>query len=85
MRIRLARSLIREFGALARVGVIRGEGGGIGMRRDLAQGGLRGLGLIRTVQLVELLLYVLKDVVGTFVRRCRGLYPRRGEERFESL
>jgi len=54
------------------------------MRRDLTQGGLRGFNLIWSVHLVELLLYVLKDVVGAFVRRCRGLYPRRGEEWFES-
>ena len=54
------------------------------MRRDLAQGGLRRFGLIRSVQLVKLLLYVLKGVVGAFVRRCRALYPRRGEEWFES-
>ena len=39
------------------------------MRRDLAQGGLRGFGLIRSVEFVKLLLYVLKDVVGTFARR----------------
>ena len=31
-----------------------------------------------------MLLRVLKGVVGTLVRRRRSLYPRRGEERFES-
>lgn len=82
--ILFARSLIGEVGALACIGVIWGEGGGIGLRRDLAQGGFRGFNLIRPVHLVELLLYVLKDVVGTLVRRRRGFYPRRGEERPES-
>jgi hypothetical protein len=84
LRILLARGLIGVVSTLAGISVILGEGRGIGMRQDLAQGGLRRFRLMWSVQLVKMLLYVLKDVVRTFVRRRGGLYPRRSEERFES-
>ena len=61
--ILFARGLVGVVGPLARILVIRGEGRRIGMRLDLAQRGLRGLGLIRSVRLVKMLLYVLKDIV----------------------
>ena len=63
IRILFARGLIGVVNPLGRIIVIRGEGGRIRMRRDLARVGLGRFGLIRSVRLVEMLLYVLKDVV----------------------
>lgn len=63
VRILFARGLIGVVSPSARIIVVRGEGGRIGVRRDLAQSGLRGFGLIRPVRLVEMLLYVVKEVV----------------------